>query len=325
MLNEFDVPVCCRAFTSEEDWQRVRQLLIETFPITGLELNWEIRHWDGNRYHREGPEWQPELYEGFQLWETADGQLAGLVHPERDDEFCLQIHPDYREQIEDAMLDWAEMHYGKINTDGQRILHLAVFDYDRPRLRRLLERGYERTQNGWIVRRMYLGSQTIPTSTLANGYTLHEVGPHSLDVPGDCQRVAELLCAGFNRPSGTHTAADYLRFITCSPSFRQDLNLFAAAPDGSFAAHAALTYDEENRRAIFEPVCTHPDHRRKGLAQALMFEGIHRIRALGARQVTVATGDAEAANKLYDSLGFTEGYQGRYWRKVFTSEPAAIG
>ena len=42
-----------------------------------------------------------------------------------------------------------------------------------------------------------------------------------------------------------------------------------------------VTYDEANRRGIFEPVVTHPDHRRRGLARALMLEGMRRARALG--------------------------------------------
>ena len=102
-----------------------------------------------------------------------------------------------------------------------------------------------------------------------------------------------------------------------APLFRKDLHLVAVAPDGSFAAHVGMTYDEANRRGLYEPVCTHPDHRRHGLAQALMFEGMHRIKALGARQLTVETGDALAANRLYESLGFTEAYQAYPWRKAW--------
>jgi ribosomal protein S18 acetylase RimI-like enzyme len=78
-----------------------------------------------------------------------------------------------------------------------------------------------------------------------------------------------------------------------------------------------IPYDQVNRRAIFEPVCTHPDHRRRGLALALMHEGLHRLRAMGAREVTVDTGSMEAANRLYDSVGFTERYKGYYWRRTF--------
>lgn len=63
------------------------------------------------------------------------------------------------------------------------------------------------------------------------------------------------------------------------------------------------------------PVCTHPDHRRKNLAQSLMLEGLHRVKALGARQVTVETGDMIPANALYDAFGFTEVYKCWVWQQ----------
>ncbi|KAA3658119.1 MAG: N-acetyltransferase, partial [Chloroflexi bacterium] len=73
-----------------------------------------------------------------------------------------------------------------------------------------------------------------------------------------------------------------------------------------------------NKMGIFEPVCTHPDHRQKGLGKALMQEGLLRLKAMGAVHVTVETGDMIPANKLYNSIGFTEKYKGFYWRKTTT-------
>lgn len=156
---------------------------------------------------------------------------------------------------------------------------------------------------------MRLGSKPLPTPVLADGYLLRSTGP----TDDDHQRVTDVLNAGFNR--SIHTAAEFKRFTLGSPSYRHDLNLVAVAPDGVFAALVGVTYDEANRRGIFEPVCTHPDHRRRGLAQTLMFEGLHRLKALGAADVYVGTGDMEAANALYESVGFTEAYRGYIWRK----------
>jgi len=76
-----------------------------------------------------------------------------------------------------------------------------------------------------------------------------------------------------------------------------------------------LTWDPANRRGIFEPVCTHPDHRRRGLALALMRGGLLRLRALEAAGAYVESGSGEPANALYDAVGFTEAYLGHYWRK----------
>ena len=226
----------------------------------------------------------------------------------------LEIHPDFREWIEEEMIAWAEEHLAAPAAEGQRReLHIEVFEYDSPRKRLLAKRGFEKTQDGWVVRRMRFGNRALPPPDLAAGYLLRTTRPEDM---GDCQRIADVLNLGFDRP-GFHTAEEVNNFITQSPSFRHDLNLVAEAPDGSFAAHVGVTYDDANRRGIFEPVCTAPGHRRKNLARSLMFEGLYRLRALGAADVYVATGDAVAANALYESVGFTEAYQGYNWRKVF--------
>ena len=159
-----------------------------------------------------------------------------------------------------------------------------------------------------------MNRQPLPQAVVASGYGLRTTHMEGEEQWQDCVHMAELLNAAFNRP-GFHQAEEYHNFITRSPGFIHELNLVAVAPDGSFAAHAALNYDEANRYAIFEPVCTHPDHRRKGLAQALMLEGLRRVREIGATYVEVSTGDDAPANALYDSIGFTEYYKAYYWKK----------
>lgn len=303
--------IIARAFQDEADFWRVRNLLIETYPLTPTDFNWEIRRWDGRRFYNEDAALDPRWQETVHLWETEDGQLVGAVHPEGAGEAHLQLHPDYRHLIEEDMIAWAEAHLATPTGDGRQ-LHISVFEYDTPRRRLLEQRGYEKTPHGGMVRRLRLGNRPHPQPVMAAGYMLRTTRPND---KGDCQRLADVLNAAFKRDF--HTAAEYWTFATMSPSFRHDLNLVAEAPDGSFAAHVGVTYDEANRRGIFEPVCTHPDHQRRGLARALMFEGLHRLKALGATDVYVGTGDAVAANQLYDAVGFTEAYKDYIWRKVF--------
>ena len=78
-----------------------------------------------------------------------------------------------------------------------------------------------------------------------------------------------------------------------------------------------LAYDEVNRHAAFEPVCTHPNHQRHGIARTLMVEGLLRLHSLGAADVIVDTGDMIPANRLYDSIGFSETQRGSVWCKAF--------
>jgi hypothetical protein len=47
-----------------------------------------------------------------------------------------------------------------------------------------------------------------------------------------------------------------------------------------------------------------------------MTEALCRLEAIGATDVYVGTGDKEAANRLYESVGFTEAYRGHEWCKL---------
>ena len=151
----------------------------------------------------------------------------------------------------------------------------------------------------------------MPVPEIAAGYTLRETRPD----PADDQGIADILNAAFRRT--IHTAAEFRGFASAAPSYRRDLDLVAEAPAGGFGAYVGITWDPANRRGIFEPVCTHPEHRRRGLALTLMREGLRRLRALGAADAYVETGDMGPANGLYDAVGFTEAYLGHYWERAW--------
>lgn len=302
-----------RPYRDDRDFWRIRQLCIDTFPITGLGWNWELRRWDGARFHNYDPAPNPLWKKTIHLWETSAGKLAGAVNQDGEGWFYLQINPAFRPQIEEDMIAWAEENLATLDQEsGKKVLQAEVWDYDAPRKRILESRGFEMQAYGGMIRRMYLVTPDLPVTPLAEGYTLAQIDPQSLD---DCQRMADLVNAAFNRTF--HQGKELQNFYQLAPSIRPDLHLVAVAPDGSFAAHVAAIYEEINRRALFEPVCTHPDHRRKNLAGILMMEAIRRVKALGAIQVTVDTGDMIPANKFYDAMGFTEAYKSHVWKKTF--------
>jgi ribosomal protein S18 acetylase RimI-like enzyme len=66
----------------------------------------------------------------------------------------------------------------------------------------------------------------------------------------------------------------------------------------------------------FEPVGTHPDHRRRGLASTVMARGLDLMRRRGLDKAYVGTGVTNASNYLYASLGFSvaELYHQWEWR-----------
>ena len=211
------------------------------------------------------------------------------------------------------MITWAEQHLAAPIQDGElRQLEFFVYDYDTTRKELLTDRGYTQMPFGGVIRRMALSGRSLAPPVLAAGYTMRTTQPDDLQ---DCQRIADLLNSAFNRTF--HNALEYQVFAHHAPCFQPEMDLVAVAPDGSFAAYVGVPYDEANRHGIFEPVCTHPEHRQRGLAQALMQEGLLRLQARGALDVIVDTGDMIAANRLYDSLGFDEVCKGHAWQKAW--------
>jgi ribosomal protein S18 acetylase RimI-like enzyme len=132
---------------------------------------------------------------------------------------------------------------------------------------------------------------------LPEGYRIRSLtGPH--EVPA---RV-ELHRAAF--PPSRLNVAKYERLLTL-PHYRFEDDLVVEAPDGSLAAFAMAWWDEDARIGEFEPVGTHPDHQRRGLARALLAWGLDRYSERGARVVQVYSDAANPASEaLYEAVGF---------------------
>lgn len=300
-----------RALRTDDDWWRIRDFILDTYPITPPGFVWENRRWEGWRFHQERPVPVRRLREVIRLWESGD-RIVGVAHPEEQGNAQLQIHPDFR-HLESDMYEWAE---GRLSIPGEggtgRTITTFAFDYDVARQQVLIERGWERLESGGTTRHLRLGDRYLQPTPRIEGYVLRSTRAGDREV---AQRMANVINAGFD--TDLHTATAVHTFMTQSPTFSHDLNLIAEAADGTFTAHVGGTYDERNRRGIVEPVCTDPRHRRRGLAQALILEVISRFKGLGATDVYVDTGDGEAVNAFYESAGFTEAYHGNVWRKTW--------
>lgn len=301
--------VTARPFAGDQDYAAIRQLLVDTLRITPVGFNWEVRRLDGKRFYTAELAANDLLARPVGLWENTAGDLVAFVLSESPDDAHLQVHPDYR-YLENDLVAWAEGNLGAEDAEGRRQLQIYTYEYDALRRQTLAARGYEKMTYGGMIRHLRLGCQPRPLVEVAPGYTLRTTQPDDLD---DCQRIADLLNAAFNRT--IHNAQEFQNFARRAPCFRADLDLVAVAPDGSFAAYVGIPYDEANRWGIFEPVCTHPDHQRKGLGRALMSEALLRLWQFGATDASVDTGDMVAANAFYTAMGFTEAYKGFSWRK----------
>lgn len=300
-----------RPLEGQTDALRLRQLLIDSYTHMGREFNWETRRWEGAYWctsdaNLTNPRWGADTH----IWESSEGQLVGAAVPDGPGDLALQIHPAYR-MLEDSILDWAEAHVARTNEAGRRELIAWAFDWDVERQERLIRRGHQpRPEWFWHNRRRAV-DDAVPLFPVPAGYTLRSVQNTDNDVS------RWITCT--NLVFGQTYAPEFHRnFQHHAPSHNYNLHLIAEAPDGTFAAFAGLTIEATNRYATFEPVGTHPDHRRKGLARALMFEGIRRLQTNGAVDVAyVANWGTAEAGKLYASVGLEHYATTMAWVKTF--------
>lgn len=300
-----------RPLQGKADALRLRQFLIDTYTLIGCEFNWEIRRWEGSYWcvsdsDRANPLWGANT----EVWETGEGEIVGAAIPDGPGDLALQIHPHYR-ALEDEILGWAEEHIAITTDSGQHRLVTWCFDWDAERQQRLSQRGYVLRSEWFWHHRRRAASAPVPDVPVAADYVIRSV----CDNDEDAARWVNCSNITFGQ---SYLPEVHRNFQHDAPSHNYDLHLVAQAPDGSFAAFAGLTVEETNRYAVFEPVGTHPDHRRQGLARALMFEGIRRLQQLGTVDTIYVTnwGTADAA-MLYAAVGLEHYATPAAWQKLF--------
>lgn len=142
----------------------------------------------------------------------------------------------------------------------------------------------------------------IAEPTLPPGYRLTTLA----EMP-DLERRVDVHRAAFH-PSRV-TNESYRKLMADAWPYRPELDCVAVAPDGSFASYALGWLDEANRTGELEPVGTHPDHRRLGLATAVSLHALRSLRGAGAETGIVGSrgdDDYPAPKRVYEAIGFRE-------------------
>jgi predicted N-acetyltransferase YhbS len=306
-----------RAYRPDTDFLAVRDLLAEHYEHDGRRLNWHITRWEYARHfvtpmigtrHQYDPS-PEESMAGIRFWEALvgiwedGGQVVGAVcteYPWRGDAF-IQRHPAH-DDVLGRMLAYAEEHLSDPET---RTVHVFVCDHDVPLLEAVRERGYVRNDDRYEDVSEY-DVRKLPPRALPDGFEIRSVADEL-----DIERRRAIFGLGFDHedPAEWPSAFAYAELMR-APDYRRDLDLFVVAPDGEYVSSAIIWFDPQNRSGILEPVCTHPDHRRRGLGREVVLEGIRRAAALGARRAIVDT-----AMQFYLSFGFEPKFRGHYWRK----------
>lgn len=288
-----------RLATEPGDYERLQRQIVR------VTRNSDFRHFTsrGDLDWWLGKENDPEaVFRSIPLWLAGDTVLGwGYVIK---GEIELIVGEEHYRDVLPAMMDWAR---DAAKRAGRNTVDLYARDGDHERQAIYAAAGYRRMDDYYTYRRFDL-TVAPPAPELPVGYRFRDMT--GADVATIEQRI------GLHRvvwaPS-VWTPEKHTRLMT-APNYRADLDLIAVAPNGDFAAYTIIWFDPELNLGTFEPVGCHPEYRRQGLTSAVMYEGLRRLRALGAERAVVgSTHDNPASNGLYESCGFLLADHLRRW------------
>ena len=100
---------------------------------------------------------------------------------------------------------------------------------------------------------------------------------------------------------------EYTGGLATAPHNTDYLDVAIEDANGEYVCYAGMWWTPENHLAYMEPLCTVPEHRRKGLAAAAMAELYRRTKVLGATHMT------GGGDPFYDKVGFKPVVEWTFW------------
>jgi len=292
-----------RDYSGPADLRRMQRLVSQ---LWSPDANWHVGDLAWGRYMHTGreAEWPTAL------WESESGELLGWGWVRLPGHLSFTCRPEYPE-VADAIFDWflatAPGAPGAEPTRRELTSEVMV----EPVLAAALERaGFQSIEDPDGLVRLVLPLTDLAPVSPPDGWRVRSVTAADL-----AERVAIHQAAW--QPSRV-TEESYANVMAAWP-YRPELDWVAEGPDGRFGANCLIWLDEAAGVGELEPVGTHPELRRLGLARAACLGALHALRNLGARQAVVCShdhADRPAAISLYRSLGFRDHSRTRTYRLI---------
>jgi ribosomal protein S18 acetylase RimI-like enzyme len=280
---------------------------------------------------REEPPDKP--YSSICLWTTPTGDAVGFAWLDGTDVGDVLVHPDHRHRgIEEEMINWLEERHQSSIKDQVAASRFQIGGYQDDKWRQLLtERGYVRDELVEGTPRFSRSLNAIEEPVQFEGIEIRNVaGEHEATKRTMVQRAA-FASLDFQMPGVTGDSVPSIpdeseinrrtriyKNVMRLSGYRQELDLVAVTDDGEFVACCTCWLDSENKVGEFEPVGSLPAFRRRGLMRAVMTEGLHRLKSLGAKSAVVGTNAFNLPSiRLYESCGFQVVFMDPIYRKAF--------
>jgi ribosomal protein S18 acetylase RimI-like enzyme len=279
------VPILAREYESDADLRLMQDLAAECWRLQAPfvdahvgDLPWRMyQHLDKRKEVR------------VRLWLDGRRRARAWAWLWPKGELDFQLHPGSPELLAEV-LEWFE------SAAKQGVGKAWALEAHEDTVAALEAASYEVEEGSWGE---HMVAPLVPeprAPEVPDGFELHTVRGDE-----DVERRVEVHRAAF-APSRV-VPESYRRVMRAWP-YRPELDQVAVAPDGTFAAFCLCWLDEDNRVGNLEPVGTHPDYRRLGLARAVCLAGLRSLHSAGADTALVHSVGGSDATRLYESVGF---------------------
>ncbi len=191
---------------------------------------------------------------------------------------------------------------------GFSTVQLEVDRTDLPLREVLAAYGFTSEESGW-AETWLLAADRPEVSALAVGYRL-------------CNRLDTLA-----RPHhlSERNGPDVEQRLHQTSLYRPELDLVILDDREDVAAYGLFWFDATTSTGLIEPMRTHEQHQRRGLARHLLTTGIQRLAEAGAERIKICFELSNpASSQLYPSLGFRTVTQTEVFTGPTTPPPGAV-
>ena len=292
----------------DEDYGEVCAFLLALNAADRRHINW---NWARFEWMIEHPLFDRNSRSAIGLWRDGRRVVGAAIYDHYFGEaFCAAL-PAYEALLPEIL------NYAARELSDEAGLAVAFCDESEREIEAAAALGFEKTEQHEIVMARGLDG-TLPYK-LPDACSLAEFEPGG---EAELRAIQWLFWQGFDHGSDREAFEKDFRESGAASAKRRvhfdpRLSLAARAPDGELAAYVCLWFDPRSDYAYLEPLCTIPAQRGKGLARALVFEGLNRAYALGARRAYVISDMV-----FYEKFGFEKEWVYTFYRKRPKGEKA---
>jgi ribosomal protein S18 acetylase RimI-like enzyme len=239
------------------------------------------------------------------LWAEAGGVVRGFA--------ILAVYADFAHLIVEAactavpslearLIDWGVERARQGKRAGEVSVTSSCRADDLRRRALLEERGFTRQAEETLhLSRSLL--KPLPAPYLPQGFSISQVrGDEQVEALVDLHRAAW---------GTTNMTAAYRLAMMRTPTYEAELDLVVSGPGGQLAAYCTCLIDQATntltgrRDGYTDPLATHPDFQRQGLAKALLLEGMRRLKMRGMDTARLGTSSQNLPmQRAAEAVGF---------------------